>query len=155
MFNFIFIFWCLIQFYLHNWFFFTINLYNFILFILNNFLKFLFLKHHRRIYRWTFSVGILQRIEKYLLEMPKSSTSLQTKTFRWYLARVEKYLLHTDNYRHLDRQILFVGISPRVEKYLLHMPRSPTEYFQWEVFFLLVFSVCKTIGIFFYRQNVD
>jgi len=35
---------------------------------------------NRRISRRTYSISILQRVEKYLLEMPQSSTSLQTKT---------------------------------------------------------------------------
>jgi hypothetical protein len=61
------------------------------------------------------------------------------------------------NHRHLHRRIDSVGIIPRVEKYLLDMPLSPTEYIcryiSNEIFFLRTFSVCKTIGKFFFRQT--
>jgi hypothetical protein len=57
---------------------------------------------HRRLYKRKLSVGILPRVEKYLLQMPHSSTSIPTDT-------------------------VSVGILQRVEKYLLEMPQSPTS----------------------------
>jgi len=44
------------------------------------------MQDNRRISRWTYSIGILQRIEKYLREIPQPSTSLQTKTIHRYFA---------------------------------------------------------------------
>jgi hypothetical protein len=47
--------------------------------------------HHQQIYKWTKSFGILQRVVKYLLYMPQSPTSLQTKLVHQYF--IESYKL--------------------------------------------------------------
>jgi hypothetical protein len=119
------------------------------LFILNNFLKILFLKHHRWIYKHTFSVGILQRIEKYLLEMPQSSTSLQTETFRWYFIESWKIFtsctIITDTYTDKYRPLAF----HRELKNIYFICHDRQRNISSGNFFWRVFFVCKTIGIFF------
>jgi len=61
-------------------------------------------------------------------------TDFQTEFFRWYF---------TESWK------IFTAYAAIIDGIFMSV------YFQWEFFFLRVFSVCKTICIFFYRQNVE
>jgi hypothetical protein len=114
--------------------FFTVNLYNFILFILNNFLKKI-KKPHRWIYRRNEFVGILQKVEKYLLKIPQSPMLSQTDNVCWHFT--ESWKIFTRKC-HYHRRNIFVDICLA------------------RIFFWRAFSVCKTIGnIFFPDRRSD
>ena len=125
--------------------FFTINLYNFILFILNNIFLKIILKHHRQISRRIKFAGIVQRVEKYLLEMPQTPTSLQIEIVRRYFTKSWK--------RRLYRWIWSVSILPRVEKYFCichdHRWNICVGIFPVGIFFCAHFPSMKPSVIFF------